>query len=139
MDSDFWKKAANIATFSASALTVIGGLTAAGAWAASYFADQKDLMIATCTYGQEGNLVGQQIVVGNVYSRYINAKLNLLESEIEAANNDDPNLKIKIEAAKINLEVLWHEMIMENERADKMVDNFDSEECEEAVGVRMGG
>lgn len=127
-----WSTAANVATFFAATLTVIIGLAAVGVWVQYHFAGQKRLDYVTCVNKHHTDLLAAQVEAANVYSRYINTKVNVLKWKTSFDANSDEQRK-HIIAGEEKMDILWKQLTELEQKADEFADKFE-ERCDKEQG-----
>lgn len=126
------KYATQWVTLVAATLAVLGGIVGLGVFAQYYFANQQELRYTSCINFHKTNLLTTQIVTGNIYARYINTKVNLLELR-EKSDDSSEHAKERI-IAEEKLERLWKELIESRDEAIELA-KLEDEKCSQPSGA----
>ncbi len=93
-----WQKFKELPTIVASLLAVAAALISVAVWVTGYFATQKQLSRVECIFGSNVNLVSLQLETGNLYSRYVNTKLEMKELTRDTGSPKRTDKLVELEA-----------------------------------------
>ena len=132
-----WDSIRNITAVAASVLVVAAGLIGVGAWAQYHFAGQQTVEDATCRVAYDVELLGLQMRAANAYTRYVNAKVNKSNAEIQLEGDSPTDDQIAaIATQEERMRHSWDELQKAKAEGDSLTKRFESGQlCPEKGGV----
>ena len=119
-----WRKAAAIGNVAIAVMAVLGGIASAYVVIVDHFAKQSDMESVLCFEKERAQLIELQIEAGNLYTRYVNAKLELLRLGEETEENRD-----NVSKTTTRREIFWARLLVIQRKAITLAKEIKNGKC----------